>query len=158
MALVTHDGGINWDQVVIPMQHWGSQDWPIGASGVAVVPDGILVSGDVGGILRATQTTTAVEIDAPQAQPNLLRLGRRIGDYFPISFRLPAPGTANLRVFDVRGRLIDVLASGVFPGGQEVAFVWTGRPAGGPQMAPGVYYVQLRTRHANETASLVLVR
>jgi len=59
-----------------------------------------------------------------------------------IEFGLPRAATVSLAVFDVAGRCVRTLASGLVPAGVHVV-AWDGRDAGGAAAAPGVYYCRL---------------
>lgn len=80
------------------------------------------------------------------ARPNPFRPGGRIG------FGLPRAGAVTLEVFDVRGRLVETLVEGALPAGRH-QLTWD---AAG--VAPGVYFVQLRSGGAREYRRLVVMR
>ena len=61
-----------------------------------------------------------------------------------------------LRVFDVHGREIQVLASGTFPAGTHVVR-WDGRSREGVA-ASGVYFAELKTATVSLKRKLVLVQ
>ncbi len=56
---------------------------------------------------------------------------------FAITLGTPSQSHITLRIFDVRGRLIDTLYDGVSTG--EMKKVWTGRDTEGRPVAPGLY-------------------
>jgi hypothetical protein len=74
-----------------------------------------------------------------------------------IRFALPEPGSLNLGVFDVRGRLVRRLRAGRFPAGEGLV-VWQGDDAGGRPVASGVYHVLLQTDRQAIRRSVTLVR
>ncbi|MFN8180013.1 MAG: FlgD immunoglobulin-like domain containing protein [bacterium] len=60
-----------------------------------------------------------------------------------LPFTLARPATADLRVYDVAGRLVRTLVNDPLgPGPHEIR--WDGKDAGGLDVAPGVYFVRLR--------------
>ncbi len=71
-----------------------------------------------------------------------------------LTFSLPAPGRAELRVVDVSGRLVRTLFDGPAAAGRtEVA--WDGRSDRGERLGSGVYYATL---NGTSTVSIILVR
>lgn len=99
--------------------------------------------------------------DTPQRQ------GTTLGDPFPnpfnpsvtIRFTLAEPGTVELRVFDVDGRLVRTLVDGYLtaaPEGHTV--VWDGADEAGRPVGSGIYFTQLVSGDTNLTKKLVLVR
>ena len=74
-----------------------------------------------------------------------------------IRFELPFAGRALVRVYDVAGRLVSVLADGEFgPGRHEV--VWDGRCAGGADAAAGVYFYSVECGGLEARQKTVLLR
>lgn len=74
-----------------------------------------------------------------------------------ISFDLPRAGSAQLAVYDLRGRRVRVLADAQLAAGRhEVA--WDGVDGGGRAAAAGVYLLRLRQDTASVTAKLVLAK
>ena len=74
-----------------------------------------------------------------------------------IAFGLPAPGSVQLRIFDVRGAAVRTLAAGEFPAGSH-RVTWDGRDDGGSSAASGVYYAELRTGGKSLQRRMVLLR
>ncbi len=75
-----------------------------------------------------------------------------------IAFDLPKQATVSLRVFDVFGRLVRVLANGdVYSQGRnEVS--WNGRNAQGQPVASGIYLYRLDGEGFTETRRMALVK
>ena len=74
-----------------------------------------------------------------------------------LSYTLASPGAVALAVYEVGGRCVRTLASGV----QEAAayrVAWDGRDGDGREVAPGVYYVSLDADGRHLTRTLVLLR
>jgi hypothetical protein len=67
------------------------------------------------------------------------------------------PGLVNARVYDVTGRHIKTLASGIQEARRHVA-VWNGRDDNGRDVASGIYFVRLETRRRTATKKVVLLK
>jgi subtilisin family serine protease len=74
-----------------------------------------------------------------------------------LRFTLPADGHAELRVFDVQGRLVRSLVDGERPAGANEAR-WDGRDSDGRQVASGTYFARLKAAGETSVKSLVLVK
>lgn len=74
-----------------------------------------------------------------------------------IVFELTEVAPVDLAVFDLSGRQLRSLISGVRPAGEHEA-VWDGRDENGAPLASGVYFVRLRTPMVTESGSLVLLK
>ncbi|MFQ5600980.1 MAG: FlgD immunoglobulin-like domain containing protein [Candidatus Krumholzibacteriia bacterium] len=74
-----------------------------------------------------------------------------------IRFKTPEPGTATLRVLDVRGRLVRRLFVGD-PGRGERSMTWDGLDQDGREAASGVYRIRLEQRGQAVERRAVLVR
>jgi len=74
-----------------------------------------------------------------------------------ITYRLPVPGYASVRIYDVSGREVAVLTSGRHEAGEHTA-LWDGRAAGGAPVGSGIYFVRLETATSALARKIVLVR
>lgn len=74
-----------------------------------------------------------------------------------IRFQLNRPGPVDLRVFDVAGRVVRRLETRSLAAGLH-GVTWDGRSEDGRDLAPGLYFVRLRTPGSLETRKLVRVR
>ena len=74
-----------------------------------------------------------------------------------IAYTLPAPGDASVRVYDVSGREVAVLAAGRHEAGEHTA-VWGGLSTGGQPVGSGIYFVRLETAAGALARKIVLVR
>ena len=74
-----------------------------------------------------------------------------------ITFELPRPGRATLRVFDTSGRLIRVLLDRDMPAGTFMRG-WDGRDDAGHDVKSGVYFSELSSGALRETRRMTLVR
>jgi PKD repeat protein len=74
-----------------------------------------------------------------------------------IPFQMPKPGDVTLRVYDLYGRLVRVLAEGPAAAGfHEVR--WDGKDSNGSSAASGVYVVQIRCGSFVEQRKMILMR
>jgi hypothetical protein len=74
-----------------------------------------------------------------------------------VSFTLPSDDVVQIDVFDVAGRRVRALDSGLRPRGENW-ITWDGRLDNGSQAASGVYFVRLRTGSAAVTSRIVRMR
>lgn len=74
-----------------------------------------------------------------------------------IAYVVPTPQRVHLAVYDVRGRLIKTLVSGVRESGLYHA-AWQGDDNCAEQVAPGVYFSRLTTPTLNQTRKIVKIR
>jgi hypothetical protein len=122
------------------------------------------------GSTSSTPVTYAVEfgqaaVDAPGAlppgPPAALALHGARPNPLPgsgsLRFDLPAPGAVRLNVYDVSGRLVRQLVSGVHGAGRHDV-VWDGRSGDGAQVGPGVYWARLEAQGETRSRKLVLLR
>ncbi|GJM43401.1 MAG: hypothetical protein DHS20C21_02430 [Gemmatimonadota bacterium] len=83
--------------------------------------------------------------------PNPFRSGTAI------RFGMASAGLVDLRLFDVSGREVDVLARGSYGAGEHTVD-WYGRSGSGAELAPGIYFVRLQAGTTVETRKLVRIR
>jgi len=75
-----------------------------------------------------------------------------------IRYELAAPGNAEIRIYDIRGRLVNTLA-GEDPSAGAHQIVWSGRDATGRICASGVYFYRLEGNGKQmETKKMVLLK
>jgi hypothetical protein len=86
-----------------------------------------------------------------QNQPNPFNPTTRI------AFGLSAPAHVSLRIYDVAGRLVRVLAEGARPAG-NYSELWDGRDSGGRAVASGIYFYRLQAGPFSETKKMALLR
>lgn len=65
-----------------------------------------------------------------------------------LRFRMQAAGEGVVSLYDLRGRLVRVLARGGFPAGDQ-GLTWDGRDASGGRVAPGIYFACVRVGALN---------
>jgi Zn-dependent metalloprotease len=96
---------------------------------------------------------------------NLLPQKIRLYDNYPdpfnpvttISFDLPAPTDVTLDIFDILGRRVITLVSGVTAAGHN-KIEWKGNDFNGDEVASGVYFYRLRAGEYIESKKMVLIR
>lgn len=111
-------------------------------------------------VLRVFPLATGVA-DGNADAKHLLSIGVNVPNPFnpstTIAFSLPAAGTADLRVYDVTGRLVSTLVDEPKDAGlHEVR--WDGRDSGGIPVANGVYLVRLRAGTDVAMKKIVLLK
>ncbi len=74
-----------------------------------------------------------------------------------IGFFLPQPGNVRLEIFDVNGRLIDVLANQHYASGEH-SIDWNGTDRSGASVSSGVYFYRLTTGKESLSRKMVLLR
>ena len=74
-----------------------------------------------------------------------------------VVFALAQTGPASVRVYDVAGRSVRTLVTGVQPAGERV-IAWDGRDDSGAHLGAGVYMLRLDAGGHQETRVLRLVR
>ncbi len=91
-------------------------------------------------------TTAPIVSAAPTAESRFFFAGagpNPAGGATTWRFTLPAAAEVNLSVYDVRGRLVRQLSSGLREAGEH-AVAWNGRDAGGRDVAAGTYFGKLK--------------
>jgi hypothetical protein len=106
------------------------------------------------------QAETAALVPVPGA-PSEVRLAPVGPNPFrtaaTFSLTLPDARRVRVAVYDVRGRRVRELVSGVLPAGSH-SVSWDGGTSGGGRAADGVYFVRLDAGDAARTAKVVLTR
>jgi rhodanese-related sulfurtransferase len=76
-----------------------------------------------------------------------------------IAFDIPAgsEGMVSLKVFDLRGRVLDTLVDGLLQPGRHTVF-WDGRDRNGRELSSGVYLYRLSTPGWSQTRKMVLLK
>jgi endonuclease/exonuclease/phosphatase family metal-dependent hydrolase len=72
-------------------------------------------------------------------------------------FSLPSSSSVRIEIFDIAGRLVRTLESGVLPAGEHEV-VWTGRDDRGRQAASGIYFCRATVGDWREVRKVVLLR
>ena len=93
----------------------------------------------------------AAALEGPSAGPNPFR------DRTAFQFELAFPDRVSLRVYDVQGRLVRDLVTGVRAAGTH-RVNWDGRNEGGERVAAGTYYFRLNAAGLSYTRPVTLLR
>lgn len=104
------------------------------------------------------QETTAV---APASSAGFVLYTNTPNPFNPrttITYRIPEETSVTLSIFDLAGRLVDVLVAGeVMSAGTHTAD-WKGRDVGGRAMSSGTYFYRLEAGEFTETRWMTLIR
>jgi hypothetical protein len=111
------------------------------------VVDGLVIVGSTGDV--AGDGGGAVEV--PRAFPNPFR------DNTAITFSTPCASTADVAIYDVRGRLVALRPVGIGPSGRAEA-EWDGRDDSGRAVPSGMYFAALSSGTREERCRLVVLR
>lgn len=107
------------------------------------------------GLLTPTEDTSqaitalVTRLDAPRPNPFNPRV--------EVRFSIDRTGSAELVVFDLRGRRVKTLHRGTLTAGIHTQ-IWEGKDDSGSAVASGVYFVQLSTETETFTQRMTLVR
>lgn len=74
-----------------------------------------------------------------------------------LSFDLAAPGRATLRIYNLRGQLVNTLCNADLPAGKH-SFVWRGTDANNRRVASGVYLYRLSSPGYTHTRKMLLLK
>jgi len=132
-------------------------DTPVG---LAVDADGALYVCDTNNHSLRRLTAPASSVPASVADgflvaqnaPNPFRTQTRL------AYRLPHAARVHLSIFDVRGRLVRVIAAGDLQVAGAHGAVWNGRDEAGVRVAAGVYLYRLEAGDFRSTRRMVLTR
>lgn len=75
-----------------------------------------------------------------------------------IAFDLPAPSVVSLRVYDVSGRLVDVLLADEAMGAGRNEVAWQGRDTAGRVVSAGIYFYRLDAGDFSATKRMTLIK
>jgi hypothetical protein len=95
---------------------------------------------------------------SPSARPRLLGAAPNpFNPHTTIRFELPRAARVRLRIFDVRGGLVRMLADGVLAAGSHNV-VWDGRDRLGRRAATGTYFYRMEAEGVADARKLTLLR
>ncbi len=123
--------------------HVSSCDEPVPSMGLVMTPAAGAESEP------ATLVPTAVEFAAPRPNP--------AANYATLRFAVPREASVSLGVFDVSGRLVRQLASGVVNAGQH-GLTWNLLDRNGQRVANGVYFARLAVDGQVRTQAISVAR
>ncbi|UCH82649.1 MAG: T9SS type A sorting domain-containing protein, partial [Candidatus Latescibacterota bacterium] len=111
-----------------------------------------------GGIFVGAYGASPTEVESPM---QVLALSQNYPNPFnpttTIAFVLPEKTSATLAVYDVSGRLVKTLITGVFDGGYK-EHEWNGTDAAGHQVGSGVYFCRLTAGNRTLTKKMVFLK
>ena len=118
-----------------------------------------------GGRLNAYQTLNYVSVEDPQAGPDAQPRGYALSQNYPnpfnpsttISYQLPASGSVEMRIYNVRGQLVRTLVDENQAAGSH-SVQWDGRTDHGQMASSGIYFYRLRSGHWSHTRKMVLMK
>jgi hypothetical protein len=159
-----------WD-LTDAVQHWVDGDWNNEGVIITAVNEAddsrrkfhsseAVASQTLRPTLIVTFATPEIGVADPGAQaPVAARLSAAYPNPFAatttIQYELTTPGSVQLRVFDVQGRVIRVLVDGYQPSGAFAAN-WDGLAQTGARAASGIYFYRLEMPGIDETRKVVL--
>jgi hypothetical protein len=112
-------------------------------------------------ICVSTDITTDTGTDGTPLYPYVTRLEAPYPNPFNprtvIPFELGERGAVEIKIFDVAGRLVRTLVSGMYEKGRHAA-AWNGRDNGGRPVASSVYFCRLKAGIYTATTRLTLLR
>jgi hypothetical protein len=136
-----------------------SDSYALGGTMGQPYPTG-LFSGTAYDLYAGFWTTGDVITDAGEV-PLVFRLMQNYPNPFnpvtTIRYSTASPGRVELTIYDVSGRRVRALVSGMQPAGVHTA-VWDGRNDGGRQVAAGVYFYRLAAGRSSSVRKMVILR
>jgi hypothetical protein len=98
-------------------------------------------------------SSVRVALPSPTPQPIVTRV---IDQQLAIQFTSPASGPVDLKIYDLRGRLVRSVTGDYAAGAHELK--WDGRDSTGHMAASGIYLVRLVTAGQSHTSKTVWIR
>jgi len=145
--------------------HWQSWTKDSGLPGdtihdIAADRDGSLWFAGNGGIAHLTSLNVALPRSEALSVPSDFKLKAYPNPFnqsMKIYVQVPSAGMMTLRIHDQAGKEVRELFEGLLPAGDHV-FYWDGSDRKGLHLSSGLYFLQARTGHRQETLKLVLLR
>jgi hypothetical protein len=94
----------------------------------------------------------------PQSHVSLTAFPNPFNPQTTIAFDLPSEQVVNLSVYDVSGRLVDVIVDNEIAARGRNEVVWRGRDMAGRVVSSGVYFYRLEAGSSTKTERMVLVK
>lgn len=114
-----------------------------------------------GGFWTSAGVPTSVEQDAQLRLPTVYHLYPNAPNPFNpttvIRFDLPSPGRTDVRIFDLRGRLVRALVDEPLPAGRH-GVTWDGRDRNGIEVSSGVYLLLMRSEHFTARRKMTMLK
>lgn len=168
----SNDGGVTWvalESTVVSEASWRRLEFDLGEVFGALGRVRLrFVARDTGGaslveaavddvLLQVRTATDAALVPFPGSLQFLAPHPNPCNPSTTLRFRLAAPATVELVVYDMRGHRVRELLSGDLPAGEHVA-PWDGRDAAGQRVASGVYVAALAAGSERAARKLTVVR
>ncbi|MCE5273402.1 Omp28-related outer membrane protein [bacterium] len=113
---------------------------------------------------QSLESEIRAQLAAVASLPRAYSLAQNVPNPFNpstvITFDIPGndkPGAVSLKVYDLRARLVKVLAQGVLEPGRHTVF-WDGRDESGSQLPSGVYLCRLTAPGWTQSRKMVLLK
>jgi flagellar hook assembly protein FlgD len=104
---------------------------------------------------------TAVEEETSTEKPLRCKLTQNLPNPFSsstkIQYSLPKTTYMTLKIYDVSGKLVKILAEGTYTPFHYIVY-WDGKDIMGRNVSPGVYFCKLVTADFNATTKLILTK
>ncbi|TES89715.1 MAG: T9SS type A sorting domain-containing protein, partial [Candidatus Cloacimonadota bacterium] len=78
-------------------------------------------------------------------------------DFTEILFTLPQSEEITIYIYDISGRMIKQIYSGIIRGGKR-KFLWKGKDNKGKQVSSGVYFIKLQSKNTNISKPIILIK
>ena len=115
----------------------------------------LLVQAPPAAPIAAAAVATAIDENRPAKVLELRAAPNPVWMAATLTFTLPTPTHVELRVFDVTGREVGVLADGTFEAGVHPV-TWSARDARGHALASGIYFARLRAQNEEKVQRLIV--
>lgn len=128
------------------------ETWIRIASGCRVLLEPVLADR-----VRDARALKGIALNGSAEKLGLFAMPNPFNPQTKIELSLAAAASGDLRVYDVRGRLVVELHRGALAEGVNT-FTWNGRDSGGRPVASGPYWVQARTPDQSLTKKVLLLK
>jgi hypothetical protein len=153
--------GVIYERVHSPESGWGGVTWLVGGDWMAESPD--VITDTCGNLHLVWQDSRngyccsvcymmwdaeygGVDDNLVREDSGCLRLEATPNPFthqIVVSYASPSPARETLKIYDVRGRVVTILA-GPETGGQDRSVIWDGRDSSGDRLTPGIYFLEFR--------------
>jgi hypothetical protein len=114
-----------------------------------VTNDTAKVTVTVVGVAEDHKLPTAFNLEAARPNP--------VATWTNIQYALPVNSQVTLAIYDITGKLVKTLASGVMEAGYK-SVIWNGKDNSGKSVPNGLYFIRFETPKYSATRKLVLTR
>jgi hypothetical protein len=127
----------------------GSKSEPVGG-GPSPIPEGMTHEAYLAS-LSAPKTENVGPTMLLSVAPNPVR------DHARVSYQLASPAQVSIKVYNIQGQLVKILASETKPAGYH-SVTWDGKDANGNKVAAGVYLYRMSAGEYSATKKLTVIR